>query len=84
MTVEQAMDRCGTYAGWNRHQKAKTPPCEPCRLAQRIYMREYRSKNPDYVDRVVKNSAARSRALTRLAQLYPKQFGKLYREEMKR
>lgn len=76
-------DNCGTYAGWNRHQKAKTKPCEPCRLAQREYMRAYRAKNPDYVDRVVNQSAARSRALTRLAQQFPRQFGKLYREELK-
>lgn len=34
--------KCGTYAGWNRHSKAKEQPCGACREANRKYQRDYR------------------------------------------
>ncbi len=34
--------KCGTYAGWNDHQRNKEPPCRACKTAQADYMREYR------------------------------------------
>jgi hypothetical protein len=34
--------KCGTYAGWNDHQRNHEPPCESCRAAHREYMREWR------------------------------------------
>ena len=32
-----AQQPCGTYAGYNRHYRHKTPVCEPCRIAKLAY-----------------------------------------------
>lgn len=34
--------KCGTYAGYSRHQKRGEEPCEACRVAHREYMRAYK------------------------------------------
>jgi hypothetical protein len=36
--------RCGTYAGWNWHQRHGSPVCGLCAAANRDYMREWRRK----------------------------------------
>lgn len=36
------MSTCGTYAGWNTHQRNGTPTCLPCHDARRDYMRAWR------------------------------------------
>ena len=38
---------CGTYAGWNVHKGAGTPPCEPCRAAAADYMAAVRFRRGD-------------------------------------
>ena len=77
-------DNCGTYAGWNRHARNNEPPCDQCRQAQRDYMAEYRSRNPGFVERNRVQSAARSRALTRLANEHQRRFREIYEEELAR
>ena len=34
--------KCGTYAGWNIHQRNHEPKCEPCKAAHREYMQAWR------------------------------------------
>lgn len=34
----------GTYAGFQRHRKARESPCDPCRLARNEYYAEYRRR----------------------------------------
>jgi hypothetical protein len=45
------------------------------------YQRQYRANNPDKVENARRKSAARDRALRRLATLHPDEFRKLYDEE---
>ena len=35
-------EKCGTYAGWNVHQRCAEPPCPECRRAQAEYMQQWR------------------------------------------
>lgn len=80
MTVE-ADERCGTYAGAVRHKRCKEPMCEPCRVAYRDYMRDYRSKTGPGRDRWWNKT--RAAALECLAQEYPERFGQLLAEARK-
>ena len=77
--------KCGTYAGWNQHQRRDEEPCDPCREANRIYMREYRK---DLIRRGLPIQSLRERArgfaMTRLSHLYPEEFEALVEEEMAR
>jgi hypothetical protein len=34
--------KCGTYAGWNTHQRNREMACEPCLAAHREYSRAWR------------------------------------------
>jgi hypothetical protein len=34
----------GTYSGYARHRERKEAPCEPCRVAFRKYMKEWRAR----------------------------------------
>ena len=36
--------KCGTYAGYARHQRSDVPPCEPCKTALADYMNNYRAQ----------------------------------------
>jgi len=73
---------CGTYAGWNQHVKLRESPCEPCREAQRIYMRSWRERQPTKVAHHREKNAARSAALTRLSREFQGRFAQLYDEEL--
>ena len=78
---------CGTPAAYMRHIKAKQKPCEPCRLAWNAYQVD-RRQDPDIrmADREQNRDSriARYRALTRLAELHPKDFRALNAEERQR
>jgi hypothetical protein len=37
----------GTYAMYQKHRKAGEPPCDPCVIANREYMRGYRRRTVD-------------------------------------
>jgi hypothetical protein len=73
-------DRCGTYAGWQAHQRAGVKACEPCRLARNEWTREHRRK-PEVAEKRRAVVRARDRALARLAREYPARYLQLLREE---
>lgn len=73
---------CGTYAGWNRHVSRDEPPCDPCREAQRAYMREWRKRSPEKQAVRLARQAARYRAFTRLADENRARFYELVNEEL--
>jgi hypothetical protein len=74
-------DKCGTYAGYQRHIYYKEPTCDRCREAQREYMRAYRQR-PAARRTVNAQQAARSRALWRLVDMHPGEFQLLYEAEL--
>ena len=41
------MSAHGTYAMYQKHRKAGEPPCDPCVIASREYMRGYRRRTVD-------------------------------------
>lgn len=74
--------RCGTYAKYQRHNKAGEEPCARCRRAARDYLRQYREKHPDYRRRMVDLTTARQRAALRVAHRYPGVFALFLEEEL--
>lgn len=54
------LTKCGTYAGWNLHRKAKEPFCVECREFKLDYDRQYR-KNPEKLKRIQERDRARLR-----------------------
>lgn len=65
-------ERHGTHAGAMAHQRLGIPKCEPCLIAQREYIREYRRKRGPEKDR--NWAATRGRALQLLADRHPVEF----------
>lgn len=41
---ERGTAKCGTTGGYNSHQRAKEPSCEPCLVAIRAYRKEWRAR----------------------------------------
>lgn len=41
---DERHDACGTYSGYMRHFTSKEPICADCRLARRIYRRDYAAR----------------------------------------
>jgi hypothetical protein len=41
------MDKCGTYAGYLAHRRAKEPTCVDCRTANNAYSKQYLENNPE-------------------------------------
>lgn len=76
--------RCGTYLGYGDHLCDGTEPCEPCREANREWMRAYRTERPSAYLKTKNRQNARTRAMTRLAQLHPGDMERLLQEEMER
>lgn len=75
---------CGTYAGYQHHKKIGEKPCQPCLDANAEYTREWRARSPEIRAKGNRETAARSRALWRLAREHPQRFKKLFAEEMSR
>lgn len=74
------VNKCGTYAGWNRHRAMGATPCEACRDARNTYMRDYRDRS--YVrERERRDNSARRKAKSRLARAHPDEYRRLYAEE---
>lgn len=67
-------ERCGTYAGWNRHHRERSKVCPLCLEAQRAYKRDLAQRNPDKAERSRASARARQRALARLASEYPARY----------
>ncbi len=63
--------RCGEYAGYQAHKRAKEDPCAACRRANSTYMARWRKRNPGLQSLHQDNQAARGRALRRLATMFP-------------
>lgn len=76
-------DQCGTYAGWNAHQRRGEPQCEPCRDAAAVYQRQWRAKGGPAVERQAAGNRAREAALWRLKDLHPADFDLLVADEMR-
>lgn len=74
--------QCGTYAGYQKHRKTGQVPCRPCRDANAAYMRKLRANSERTYRNTREDNAARQRAHTRLARLYPTLFDALYTEEL--
>jgi len=72
----------GTYGGYQQCKKRPEGPCDPCRVACREYMGQWRERNPDKAARHGDRADARSRAATRLARMHPAVFRALVAEEM--
>jgi hypothetical protein len=71
---------CGTYGGYQAHLRRKETPCQPCRDAAAEYQRNWRMNEAKRaVER--QTTAARHRALTRLARAHPVEYRRLYAEE---
>lgn len=73
---------CGTYAGWNRHNGKGETPCEPCREAQRVYLRDWRARNPERMAVRRARQNAEQRAFRRLADENRARFYDLFEEEL--
>jgi hypothetical protein len=76
--------RCGTDAGYQAHQVAGEPPCDPCRDAHTVKQRRWRKLNPAARDRQRFAIRTRNRALERLAVEYRPRFPELLAEERSR
>lgn len=84
MAETKAAPKCGTYAGYIRHYKRGEDVCEPCREAQREYMRGLRKRRPDLTKRDQHRATVRNRALGRLAERYPEEYEALLAEELRK
>ena len=76
--------RCGTYSGYQAHRRRGEPFDQACRDANAAYMREFRAENQANYTREKAANAARSRALYRLAEAHPREFGRLLLDEQSR
>ena len=47
MTNLNIVNKCGTYAGWHTHNKAKETPCEPCKTVRREFLSVWRANNKE-------------------------------------
>jgi hypothetical protein len=74
-------ERCGTYAGVQRHRRRREPACNECREAKRQYMRDFRARKGPANDRWW--ISTRRAALQLLAEEYPERFGELLTEVRK-
>ncbi len=71
----------GTTTGYNSHKRLKETPCDPCKAARSEATRKYRAR-PEVARDHRARSGARTKALGRLAAVYPDIFQVLYREEL--
>jgi hypothetical protein len=74
---------CGTYGGYQRHRRRGEQACTECRRANRDYTRTLRQR-PGVREEENARTAARSRALWRLADEQRERFRELFIEEVTR
>ncbi len=72
---------CGTYGGYQRHTRRGEVPCAECKKANREYAAARRADDAVRIEENAR-SAARQRALWRLAAEYPDRFRQLFIEEV--
>jgi len=76
-------NKCGTYAGWNVHQRREERPCADCREAARLYAKSRRAKGGPTVVREYMMNKARERAVWRLKDMHRADFDLLVADEMR-
>lgn len=74
----------GTYAGYQKHAKRHTEPCDACRKAAAEYRTHYRITRPEVEDFHQDKAKCRDRALRRLAAIHPQDMAALYTDELTR
>jgi hypothetical protein len=84
MEEEKDYDKCGTYAGFNQHNRDRTRMCEACRAAATEYQRNRRKNNPEIYQKEAEMTKLRSRALWRLAHNHQREFQVLLDEEVEK
>ena len=72
------MPECGTYAAYQRHKVRGEVPCEPCRIANRDYTREWRAKDGPGRARERERALAANRAKEDLIQMHRADYHQLY------
>lgn len=76
-------DEHGTYAGYQRHIRDRTNPCDECRAAMLDYSRQYRaSENGKKVNAATRRAADHARRA--LAKNHPLEYRALLREYRRR
>ena len=81
MSAERMYPTCGTYAGVSAHNRDKTPMCDACKHARKMYIRRRRTDDGiRAAERALNN--ARSRALWKLADRHRGEFDNLIKAEM--
>jgi hypothetical protein len=71
--------RHGTASGWRKHRELHEPPCPPCYAAKA----EYDAGRRDIPEKASRNrdrAKAQGRARSRLANLHPDEYRRLYEE----
>jgi hypothetical protein len=76
-------NRCGTYAGWNAHQKRGEWTCDACKQAARTYMAARRADPAKRAEERRRQQAA-TRARWRLVRMNPGLYRALVEEELRR
>ena len=70
--------QCGTYAGVAQHNKHGEYLCDPCKVANREYIKDYRKKNPEAMKKQTAAAKVRARTLTILAQRHLLEYRQIY------
>lgn len=76
------MNGHGTVSGYERHRRDGEDACADCKRARADYQADYEARNPEYAERGRRRSAARYRAMRRLALEFPKRFNELVSDEL--
>lgn len=84
MSAATKVQRHGTYARYQQHNRQGETPCDACREAAAQYARDYRARAMPGAVNEKANNRARHRALWRLAQMYPADFNRLVFEEQEK
>ena len=71
----------GTYAGYQKCRRNDFGPCPACKQAATDYQRNRLNTNPQARQRARHSNNVRVRVLWRLAQLHPRDYERLVREE---
>lgn len=75
-------DKCGTYAGYNAHNRRGEEVCADCRRAATEYTAERRARDSAIGAEEKRRDKARARAWSRLAAMHPTQYQALFEEEL--
>ena len=76
--------KCGTIAGYRKHQRNDESACDACKAAWREYGREYSVRRPDVHAKSQWRRLAYSAASTALIARHRDEFHALYTAELER